>query len=147
MIALILGAFFSSNWSIHTKISILLVGSYILMVSLSIITSITHGNKLVLINPGFSSRYFYVPSVILLLLILSLTHSNGKGWLLKAKMLICCILLIASIGVGIKSYRSDLSWNVQWPNWAQEVGKYRADNSYNQLRIWPPNWYLTLEKP
>jgi len=140
-----IGCFF--RWPIRYDLSMLVVGTYVLVVTFSIVASITHGSKIMLVNAGWSPRYFYVPSVILLLLILSFIRPGEKGWFSIARMFICCILLIASIGNGIKSYQGDLNWNENWPIWRQEVSKYRADSTYDELQIWPPGWSIRLDQP
>lgn len=137
---------FLSKHAMQYDKSILIAGSYASILFLSIVTSLTQGNKLVLIDAEWSPRYFYVPSVLLFLLVLSWVRFGERGWFAKARNFLCCTLLMVSLGSGIKDYEH-LNWQANWPDWRQEVNRYYSDSTYNELQIWPPGWSIKLESP
>ncbi len=131
-------------WPVRDYRPVLLIaGAYCAVICFTIVTAITHDKKFVLIYPEWSPRYFYVPSVLLLLLIVSACR-RGSGYFEHARAGICLLLTISAIVFGVISYRETVDFAPDWPNWQQEVARYRADPAYSELQIWPPGWSVKI---
>gem|GEM_PF-796703 len=121
---------------------ILTVGSYGILTVGSTILAI--GPKFLLLSNWFDQRYYYVPSIILLSLILSnirFTRNifNPAGSLLYAG------LFFVALSFGISYYRPTVQvWlDESWPRWGREVAVWQANPQY-QLKIWPSGWTVAL---
>jgi hypothetical protein len=123
--------------------SALSVGAFGLVLGFSIITSATHGNKDVLLSPLWSPRYFFVPSVLFFVIVLSNVRF-GPGRFAKARAAICLVVLVLALFVGLTDYSRNLPFSQEWPDWRHEVSIYRRDPTYRQLQIWPPGWTVRV---
>jgi hypothetical protein len=119
----------------------MILGAYLIVSLLSIATSL--GDPAEMIDELVAQRYFYVPSVMLMVLVLSraIQARPVKGhW----AAVLCALLLLVSLVTGLLAYRETLLVDEAWPNWRDEVLKWRADPDY-ALQIWPAGWSLRLE--
>ena len=114
-----------------------LAGSWVLLTFLSIASSV--GDKGVLLHaPESSSRYFYAPGAILLMLLLANVDARRA-----VRRLVCATLLAVGIGTGVARYHSSLRWQATWPVWKTEVAAWERD-PHHALQIWPPGWKFHL---
>jgi hypothetical protein len=120
----------------------LLLGTYGLLTVLSAVFSGgSRPEKTALISPGYGGRYFYVPNVALLILLLA-----NVRWPTEPRFdhrsVVCAGLLAAALFFGARRY-----WEIPTAGaeWTVEVAQWRA-NPTHRLRIWPQGWSVTLSK-
>jgi hypothetical protein len=119
----------------------LATGSFVLIATSSILLSF--GDKRILLEsaPG-SSRYAYVPGVILLLLLLqNVWRAPGESPSLRN--VVAAVLLAVGLVGGLARYRETVRWRPSWPSWRSEVEAWRKDPNH-ALRIWPQSWAVRL---
>ncbi len=122
------------------KSKVLMVGSYLLVALLSFAFSL--GDKIQYLTPALGARYYYGPSIMLLLLILANTYRSPRhSEALRALM--CSVLLVMALTTGTLAYRSTVVANESWPRWRAEVAKWRSNPAY-ELQIWPQGWTIKL---
>jgi hypothetical protein len=92
----------------------------------------------------YGGRYFYVPAVLMLLLMLS-----GIRWesstLGRWRSALCGAIVLLSLAVNPRHFREGLIVDASWPDWAAEVARWRQDPS-RERQVWPPGWSVTLER-
>jgi hypothetical protein len=168
----ILFAFFGDNFSMvpHTFASYASSIMFCICLSLGILMSFFYGHLLVKnrknndyliallsfiivaifstlgsLNMAGSPRYAYIPTCILLMVILSKTFDEGFDW--NVKKLITPTVLIVCVMINIIFYRHFMIsvYKPDYPAWAVEVAKWRADTTYNP-RIHPgsDDWKIKL---
>ncbi len=115
-----------------------LTAGYVLVTTFTILSTVG-GKALLLHSPWASSRYFYAPGTIVLLMVLGCVR-RGAGWL---RPVLGVLVLAVAIGAGIVHYGDSLRWKPDWPRWPDEVAAWSADPR-RPLRIWPPRWTVTL---
>jgi len=120
----------------------LLVGTYLLLTLVSFYGAIgALGDKFSLIYVGAGTRYFFVPNVIFLLLILARIRKPFRFGSIVATM-----LLVLSITLGVVGYKKTLTREPDWPQWQDEVRAWR-ENPKHRIAIWPsPGWCVELRK-
>jgi hypothetical protein len=148
---------------------VLAAAASLLILGFTLAFSGTHGDKSVLVAPLWSPRYFFVPSVLFFVLLLSHVgrntaprsegdgtatppHSNavlsgagGSRW--SATAAVCAGLLALSLVTGAANFPKTVPFGSDWPNWRHEVSLYRNDASYDELAIWPPGWTVRICSP
>ena len=93
--------------------------------------------KSIMIQTGCGQRYYYVPNIIFLLLILRVVGDRcGRG-------MVATVVLVLSIGLGMAEYKDTLIRSADWPNWKQEVQTWRKKPRH-RIAIWPAGWYVEL---
>lgn len=103
------------------------------------------GPALLLAGPEAASRYFYAPTVLILLLLLrSGTVHAARRHAVRAGL--CLLLVAAGIASGTVRWRAPLERPTGWPVWRDEVAAWRRDPT-RPLRIWPPGWAIRLPPP
>jgi len=127
--------------------AVMLLGSFLLLEVLSIVSSVPKsGSKLYLISTAGGERYFYVPDVILILLVWANLRSPRDA-LRESRAAVCALLLLASLVSGGVNYRrDDLGRLVDRPDWRQSVQDWRS-GSRSSLDIAPQGWQMTLPPP
>jgi hypothetical protein len=127
---------------------LLILGSYFVITLLSIFGSL--GDKARYIDAFFGGRYFYVPSVILMVFIYSgIDFTNGA--VRMARSTLCVLLIAASLVTGAIVYRPSIRFvaHENWPRWSEEVERWEKDKSYAP-KIWPQNenspWVIELDR-
>jgi hypothetical protein len=88
----------------------------------------------------YSSRYFYAPGVVLLLLLLA-NASDRRPRASAPRRLVCSVLLAIALVLGADRYRSTVRWQPSWPLWRQQVDAWERD-PYYALQIWPQGWKI-----
>jgi hypothetical protein len=133
-------------WYVSSKVErrprLLILGSYALLTGLSaLLSGGSHPEKTALMSPGYGGRYFYVPNVALLTLLLSNLEwpANHR---LDHRSVLCSALLVAAFMFGARQYRA---LQVTGPDWRVEVAQWQA-NPEHRLRIWPAGWSVTLRR-
>lgn len=121
---------------------IIFLGSYLTLLILSIITSIEP--KAALINAGDGRRYFYVPSCIVLILLLGNLRFD-KNLLKTLRSGLCVVVLLGALVSGLLSYER-LSTRPDLPVWQDEVTCWQINPDYAP-QTWPQGWWVRLEKP
>lgn len=134
-----IGFFWYISVRLASKRRLMILGSYFLIVVLSIVTSI--GQKFTYVNPGAGSRYFYLPSVILMILILSNIRLDERFKMLRSALF--ASLLTISLISGMNLYMRIPLAHKSWPKWSEEVLRWQEDPEY-MLKIWPPGWEMKL---
>ncbi|WP_342381249.1 hypothetical protein NVS55_16445 [Myxococcus stipitatus] len=116
-----------------------------LLAALCMVGSLGSGDKSQLVLPtGGYGRYFYVPAVLVLLLVISALapdENNRFSRMRRALALPLLILAFASHTSGLVERRGQ---HADWPRWRDEVAAWRQDPTYRP-RIWPPDWRVALE--
>ncbi len=92
-----------------------------------------------------SPRYAYIPTCILLMVIVSNSFADEFDW--SIKKLIASALFCIGILANIYYYKSSMEtvYSSTLPKWKDEVAKWRADSTY-LLRVHPPmdDWRVKL---
>jgi hypothetical protein len=115
---------------------LLLPGAYVLVTTLTVAAAL--GDKrLLMSSPWPGNRYFYAPSVILLLMLLACVRRGGL------RVLVSATLLALGLIHGVARYRWSVGWQPSWPRFADEVQAWEAD-PLRPLSIWPPPWTMRL---
>jgi hypothetical protein len=137
------GLFSALCWR-NLKRNGLILGSFLLVVILSVVTALVppEAGKIILVFPQAAIRYFYAPSVMFLLLLLAniqLNRVNFKQW----QTFLCIALLAVGLATGAAHYKPDIKqfMAVNWPRWEYEVYRWQTDHNY-ELRIWPDGWRM-----
>lgn len=124
--------------------TLLLIGSITAISIFTILTSATHANKSLLLIPSWSSRYFYVPSVLFIFVLISIVEQiPSETRKIQLSSIPYWILILSSITVGVINYHKVVPQNALWPNWAQEVTRLNHDPKYRPA-IWPPGWTMEV---
>ena len=123
---------------------ILLLGSFFLIFVLTLIASL-FTDKYPLIFLGEATRYFYVPNVILMILVFAnirFDKYSSKDFLSGMHV----ILLIAGISWGGYRYwtMSDMFVHKNWSNWKAEITEWRQNPHKKTIEIWPAGWGIWL---
>ncbi len=142
---LLLQTLYLFYWSLKLSWSdrFIYLGGYLTLLILSIFFSVDR-DKSVLIQPGYAQRHFYLPNVILgLILLRSVDWSALSRW--KFRSIASTLLLAVGIVAGITTFESTLYRYPAWPSWQKEVAVWRADPRV-KLAIWPEGWYIKLNK-
>lgn len=129
------------GFALERKKRLTLLGSYFIILLLSTLGALGH-DKFLLIPPLSGQRYYYVPNVILLFIVLA----NIKWTKKRSQQLhsaLCITLLTISLSFGASEYTNTLFIGPDWPNWPEEVEKWEEDGEYKP-RIWPPDWKMPL---
>lgn len=126
---------------IQTKERVLYIGSYLSLICLSLVASLGETAEF-FDSVHLAQRYFYVPNVILVLMLFRNTQM-----VYQKKLMMRCItsglLLSLALMNGLIFYRYAMSYHYADPSWRDEVEQYRADPGY-QLRIAPKGWEVDL---
>jgi hypothetical protein len=119
-------------------------GSYALVAALSIFLSF--GSKGVLFySAAGSSRYAYVPGVLLLVLLLHAVRGVPGDQRPTGRAVVAAILLAIALAGGAARYPDTLRWKATYPRWRTEVAEWRR-NPAHALRVWPPPWKMQLSR-
>jgi len=120
----------------------LVAGSWALVASLSVLLS--YGSKAILFySAAGSSRYAYVPGVLLLILLLHAVRGVPGDQRPTGRAVVAALLLAAALAGGAARYPDALRWKASYPDWTAEVARWRR-NPAHALRIWPPGWSVRL---
>jgi protoporphyrinogen oxidase len=121
-----------------------IAGSYVLVAALSILLSF--GNKGILFySAAGSSRYAYVPGVLLLMLLLHAVRGVPGDQRPTARAVVTALLLAIALAGGAARYPDTLRWKASYPKWTAEVAEWRRDPTH-ALRVWPPGWTMQLSR-
>lgn len=118
-----------------------LLGGYALLLAISIVTSTMGEEKFCLVYPYHHNRYFYAPSVLLVLALLNGCY-GGVGrpqW----QRLFCTGCICMAVATGTWGLKTMHSYNPEWPDWREECAKWRQDPTY-EPKTWPPEWRVDL---
>ncbi len=118
------------------------LGGFVLSFLPSILFAVGSKPKETLIIPGYSPRYFIIPSAIFMLMILKTGLQAQKT---IVKVLLWCVLALALFW-GMNSFVRQKPYEPGWPVWQQQVSQWRADPA-SPLQIWPPGWKINLPPP
>jgi hypothetical protein len=141
LLLLTMGAFWTAIlWKAGTYKRWLILGSYVTIVVLSIVSAI--GDKAEMIDAWSAQRYFYVPSVILAVLILDRIEVGGSTYH-RFVSVICAVLIVTSVTMGIVHYQRTLIKSEDWPRWRDQVARWEADHDHI-LQVWPEGWQVRL---
>jgi hypothetical protein len=99
-----------------------------------------------LIWPGDGERYFHLPRVVLLTLVLQNVSWTRRG-VLRRRSLALTVALLACLIVGAVSFRRHTFARPDWPSWRAQVGEWERGKR-ELLYIWPPGsrWAFTLPR-
>lgn len=120
-------------WQNRTRLEVQIIG--IALVVVSILSNICS------INSAGGPRYYFLPSLMLLVLFIGLTNLKCRPVVILLGALVCTAL----VGNGYE-YRSIMlkqAYNPGYPVWRTELARWRANPAY-QLNIWPNSWTMSL---
>ena len=120
----------------------LLLGGFFLIFILTVSSSLGDNGDKTIFFGGWRAgeRYFYVPSVIIMLMLLA---NIGKKPLKNSRSLIAITLLALTVVQGIYSYKTTVIVQTS-VSWKREIAQWRKDNSYQPL-IAPLGWRVRLK--
>ncbi|MGE0822630.1 MAG: hypothetical protein AB7G75_21790 [Candidatus Binatia bacterium] len=123
---------------------VMMLGSYLLLITLSTIGALAHDSTLIL--PFAGPRYSYVPNVIMsMMLLMSVaerlrtTAEVGRD----ARLRLLLVLLSMSLVFGVRSYAISFREADHLPRWRDEIAIWRTLPDHNP-RIWPDGWEVPL---
>lgn len=119
-----------------------LAGAYLLLTVPSVLLAL--GPKTGLLSGYGSQRYFYVPNVLVMLLLLGNLPVTWRTPDLKAPHVVCALLLVTALVVAAREYRGTLIVDPSWPRWRDEVEVWRDDPTH-RIAIWPAGWDFQLD--
>jgi hypothetical protein len=118
-----------------------MTGGFVLIATLSILLSL--GAKGILLGSAAgSSRYAYVPGVVLLLLLLQNVR-RIPGAAPSRQAVVSAALLAFALVAGVARYGETTRRRATWPEWSAEVRAWRNDPRH-ALRLWPAGWAVRL---
>jgi hypothetical protein len=129
------------SWDLRPLERLALGGGWALITTCVILGALGD-RRMFLRAPDASSRYFYVPGVVLLMLLLANVRAS-PGRRPTVRSVGCALLLALGLGMGAVRYRSSLRWQPSWPRWEDEVHAWERDPRH-ALQIWPPGWTVHL---
>ena len=118
------------------------MGSYLLLVLLT--TYAAYGNKTDYISPEHSQRYYYVPNVLMLMMVFLSIKWSKEG---ASKIFALFLIGLLTMGIlnGAVIYRTSIESRESCSVWREEVAKWRTDHSY-PLQICPSGWRIELKE-
>lgn len=129
------------SFRLSLKEKIIYLGSYLLISVLSILSLL--GNSLeYLPSSFFGARYFFVSSVVFLILLFrNVVYDLDK----KKKLFpnLSVFLLSLALVAGLIYYQHSLIYRSDWPEWREQVALWRS-GSQEFVEIWPPGWSIEL---
>jgi len=124
----------------------LLAGCFLLLTGFSIFFGIGGAGSLAFLHPTNGMRYCYIPTVILAFLLVSPLlrprNNRSKTWV----RLVFAGVAALMIHNRVQGYRYINVYEPDWPEWREEVEKWRNDQTYRP-KIWPRRWELVLISP
>lgn len=142
LLVLAAGALAALAWRLTPRQRLVLVGGYVLVTGLTIVSAVGD-RRMFLGHADNSSRYFYVPGALVLMLLMENVQRRPRRPPPLASV-VCAALLALGLGLGAARYRESLRWRPDWPRWSAEVRAWEQDPAH-ALRIWPPpRWTLSL---
>ena len=121
----------------------LLITYFVILTVFSIYFGIGAGGNLGFIHLTNGMRYFYIPSVILSMILLLPLLRPKSGRRHRLIRYVCSVLACLILQNGIKAYGHINVFEPDWPRWRLEVAKWRVDPDY-KLKIWPRKWRIAL---
>lgn len=120
-----------------------LLGGFLLLTVISTLMA-AEVDKGSLFGAWAAHRYYYVPNVLLFMMLFMAMKWKNVSWLRKGASFVCMLLLTLGVFNGVLTFRSTTIADPSWPDWRQEVKKWEKDRSY-MLKIWPqPGWQVRL---
>jgi hypothetical protein len=123
-----------------------LLAASLLLTTLSTISALISAGqtKWVLVWPGTAIRYYYAPSVLLMMAFWGRVDTQPKRWRRPASLLAALALTVGLV-LGAADYRPLMQPFVSddWPVWQEEVAVWETRPGY-RLEIWPPPWDMQL---
>ncbi len=123
-----------------------LVAASLLMTTLATISALIGPDqtKWVLLDPGAAIRYYYAPSVLLMLALWGRVDPRPKRWR-RPGSLLAGLALVACLTLGAADYRALMRpfVSADWPVWHDQVAIWETRPGY-RLLIWPPPWDMRL---
>ena len=104
----------------------------------------------VLIGPYAAHRYYFVPNVLVLLMVTCAIDWENPKRLVKPLNMACLFLLCMAVFGGVRDFRNFQGvkgqvYDVSWPRWKEEIARWRKDSSY-PVKLWPaPQWQMTID--
>jgi len=96
------------------------------------------------VNSSGGPRYSFAPSIMIMLLVVSVVNDRTIP---KALSYLAIILVTLSLTTSLTHYRSNMmggvAYDASWPKWKEEIKVWKTDHNY-PIRIWPPGWTMTL---
>jgi hypothetical protein len=90
-------------------------------------------------------RYGFMPNVLIAMVTLSQIDFKAASRWIRARSVICIVLVVASLIVGAVEYKYRMLKysNEDWPEWREEVKLWEKDPR-RPIHIWPPPWAVRI---
>ena len=125
--------------------NILIVGSFLFLTFFSTYFGIGGRENMALLDVSVGNRYFYVPGVLMLLMIIFSIDFKSKKTVKNILSGILVLLMVTSCINGLYWFQKDKLKKINWTTWSSEVAIWKNKHSY-RLKIWPTGWTLKLEE-
>lgn len=96
------------------------------------------------VNFSGGPRYYFLPSLMLLTLLL-MSVDLALPRVLTAGALFLVVTSLAANGLEFRQILRQRAYNPDYPSWKTEVTIWRVFPDH-ELKIWPPDWRMTLHK-
>jgi hypothetical protein len=132
-------------YRLRKQTAIYLLASYTLLFIFASIFGIAGPNNIYFLRPDHGDRYFFVPSVLILITMLSSIGPWSNGQLIRTWPIVASMLLGLGLINGIDQFYKQQLKNPAWPQWQHEVKIWKTEPRYVP-HIWPDPWVVHLNK-
>ncbi len=145
-LAIWLGILAALAYRLRQSVALYLLASYVLLFVFVSIFAIAGRDNIFLLYPLLGNRYFFIPSALLLIVIMTSIQVPGRNVRSSAWAITASIVLTLGLLNSIHKYYTALDDFSAYPEWKIEVGKWQS-NPQHRLSIWPPPWAIDLDQP
>ena len=145
-LAVWLGILAALAYRLRQSVALYLLASYVLLFVFVSIFAIAGRDNVFLLNPLLGNRYFFIPSALLLIVIMTSIFVPGRNGINTAWAITASVVLALGLLNSIHKYYTVLDDFSTYPEWKIEVSKWQA-NPQHRLNIWPPPWTVNLDQP
>jgi len=117
------------------------LNSKIFMSTLLIVTLFSN---ILSINMSGGFRYTFIPSIMILIFIMTYWQSQQANTLLNNTITGLILIMIIINGSEYRTNITYFAYNELWPKWTDEVRCWRGNHKY-LLKTWPESWEMSLK--
>jgi hypothetical protein len=145
-LAVWLGILAALAYRLRHSLALYLLASYVLLFVFVSIFAIAGPNNVHLLYPLLGNRYFFIPSALLLIVIMTSIPFPGRNGIQGAWAITASVVLAFGLLNSMHKYYTTPVALPAWPEWKAEVRKWQS-NPRHRLNIWPPPWTVDLAQP